>query len=113
MRELLKFRNLEERDSATVVERCRVLPSLPSPRFAPHRVLLGYMVNTGSRNSKKGPRDLRDVTCNKTQRCILRMSDSSVYKGSDKREVCQFSTSQYKARREVNNRDRRIQEISR
>jgi hypothetical protein len=35
MRELLKFRNLKERDCATVAERCRVLPPLPSPLFAP------------------------------------------------------------------------------
>jgi hypothetical protein len=78
MRELLKFRNLKERDCATVAERCRVLPSLPSHRFAPHRVFLGYAVNTGSRNSKKGPRDLSDVMHNSAQRCVLRMSDSSV-----------------------------------
>jgi hypothetical protein len=56
------------------------LPSLPSPLFAPHSVLLGYMVTTGSRNSKEGPRDLSDVTRNNTQHCVLRMSDSSVYK---------------------------------
>jgi hypothetical protein len=80
MRELIKFRNLEELDCATVVERCRVLPHLPSPRFASHPVLLGYAVATGSRNSKDGPRNLRDVTRNNTQRCVLRMSDSSVYK---------------------------------
>jgi hypothetical protein len=66
MRELLKFRNMEDRDCATVVERCRALPPLPSPRLAPHRALLGYAVNTGSRNSKEGPRDLRDVTRNNT-----------------------------------------------
>jgi hypothetical protein len=35
MRELLKFRNLKECDCATVAERCRVLPPLPSPLFAP------------------------------------------------------------------------------
>jgi hypothetical protein len=35
MRELLKFRNLKGRDFATVAERCRVLPPLPSPLFAP------------------------------------------------------------------------------
>jgi hypothetical protein len=34
MRELLKFRNLKERDCATVAERCCVLPPLPSPLFA-------------------------------------------------------------------------------
>jgi hypothetical protein len=35
MWELLKFRNLKERDCATVAERCCVLPPLPSPLFAP------------------------------------------------------------------------------
>jgi hypothetical protein len=30
MRELLKFRNLKERNCATVVERCRAAPCLPS-----------------------------------------------------------------------------------
>jgi hypothetical protein len=79
MRDLIKFRNLEERDCATVVERCRVLPPLPSPCFAPHRVLLGYAVTTGSCNSKEGPHDLLDVTHNNTQCCVLRKSDSSVY----------------------------------
>jgi hypothetical protein len=79
MRELLKFRNLEERDCATVVGCCRVLPLLPSPRFVPHRVLLGYAVTTGLRNSKEGPRDLRDVMRNDTQHCVFHMSDSSVY----------------------------------
>jgi hypothetical protein len=54
MRELLEFRNIKERHCATVVEHCRVLPPLPSPRFAPHRALLGYAVNTGSRNIRKG-----------------------------------------------------------
>jgi hypothetical protein len=34
MRELLKFRNLKESDCATVAERYRVLPPLPSPLFA-------------------------------------------------------------------------------
>jgi hypothetical protein len=74
MRELLKFRNLKERDCATVVS-----DVFPHPRFAPHRALLGYAVNNGLYNSKEGPRDLRDVTRNNTQRCVLRMSDSSVY----------------------------------
>jgi hypothetical protein len=35
MRELLKFRNLKELDCATVAERCRFLPPLSSPLFAP------------------------------------------------------------------------------
>jgi hypothetical protein len=35
MRELIKFRNLKKRDCATVVERCCILPPLPSPLFAP------------------------------------------------------------------------------
>jgi hypothetical protein len=91
MWELLIFRNLEERDRATVVERCRVSPPLPSPLFVPHRTLLGYAVNTGSRNTKEGPRDLRDVTRNDTQRCVLRMSDSSVYKRDNRRlSLCTY-----------------------
>jgi hypothetical protein len=44
MRKLLKSRNLKRRDCTTVVERCHVLPPLPSPIFAPHCVLLGYTV---------------------------------------------------------------------
>jgi hypothetical protein len=36
MRELIIFRNLKEPDCATVAERCRILPPLPSPLFAPH-----------------------------------------------------------------------------
>jgi hypothetical protein len=80
MRELIKFRNLKERDCATVPERCRVLPPLPSPLFAPHRVLLGYAVTAGSRNSREGPRDLSDVTRNSTRRCVLRMADSNFYR---------------------------------
>jgi hypothetical protein len=71
MWEMLKRRNLEERDCATVVECCHALPPLPSPRFALHHALLGYMVNTGSHSSKEGSRDLRNITCNNTQRCIL------------------------------------------
>jgi hypothetical protein len=73
MREVMKFRNLKERDCATVAERCRVLPPLPW-----FRVLLGYAVITWSRNSKEGQRDLSDITRNNTQRCVLRVSDSSV-----------------------------------
>jgi hypothetical protein len=91
MRELLKLRNLTERDCATVVERCRVLPPLSSPPFAPHRALLGYAVNTGSRNNKEKPRDIRDVTRNNTQRCVLRMSDSSFYR-RDWRQFSEFAT---------------------
>jgi hypothetical protein len=34
MREVMKFRNLKERDCATVAERRRILPPLPSPLFA-------------------------------------------------------------------------------
>jgi hypothetical protein len=63
MRELLKFRNLKERDCATVVS-----DVFPYSRFAPHRTLLGYAVNTGLRNSKEGPRDVRDVMRNNAQR---------------------------------------------
>jgi hypothetical protein len=74
MRELLKFRYLKERDCATVAERCRVLLPLSSLR-----VLLGYAVTIGSRNSKEGPRYLSDVTRNSTRRCVLCMSDFSVY----------------------------------
>jgi hypothetical protein len=31
MREVMKFRNLKERDCATVAERCRILPPYPFP----------------------------------------------------------------------------------
>jgi hypothetical protein len=79
MRELIKLKNLKKRDCATVVDRCRVLPPLPSPRFAPHLLLLGYAVTTGSRKSKEGTRDLHDIMRNNTQRCVLRVSDCSVY----------------------------------
>jgi hypothetical protein len=41
MQELIKIRNLKERDCATVAERFRVLPPLPS-----FRVLLGYDVTS-------------------------------------------------------------------
>jgi hypothetical protein len=75
MQELIKIRNLKERDCATVAERCRVLPPFPS-----FRVLLGYAVITWSRNGKEVRRDLSDLTRNNTQRCLLRMSDSSVDK---------------------------------
>jgi hypothetical protein len=72
----MTFRNLAERDCATVAERRRVLPLHPSPIFAP--VLLGYAVTIGSRNSKEGQTDLRDVTRNNTQSYVLRVLDSSV-----------------------------------
>jgi hypothetical protein len=75
MQELLKSRNLKKRNCATVVS-----DVFPYPRFTPHRMLLGYAITTGLHNSKEGPRDLRDVMCNNTQCCVLRMSDSSVYK---------------------------------
>jgi hypothetical protein len=45
MREVITFRKFKERDCATVAERYRVLPPLPS-----FRVLLGYVVTTWSRN---------------------------------------------------------------
>jgi hypothetical protein len=35
MREVIKFRNLKDRDCTTVAERYRVLPPIPSPLFAP------------------------------------------------------------------------------
>jgi hypothetical protein len=73
MWEVIKFRNLKERDCATVAEFCRVLPPLHS-----FRVLLGYAIITWSRNSKEGQSDLSDVTRNNTQRCVLRVSDSRV-----------------------------------
>jgi hypothetical protein len=53
MRELIKIRNLKERDCATVAERCRVLPLLPSPRFAPHRALLGCALTLDGATVKK------------------------------------------------------------
>jgi hypothetical protein len=78
MRELLKFRNLKERDCATVAEGCRTLP--PPLLIASLRVLLGYAVTAGSRNSREGPRDFSYVRRNSTQRCVLGMSGSSVHK---------------------------------
>jgi hypothetical protein len=65
MREVITFRNFKEGECATVAERCRVLPPLPS-----FRVLLGYAVITWSRNRKEGRRELSDVTRNNTQRCF-------------------------------------------
>jgi hypothetical protein len=47
----------------------RALPPLRS-RFPPHRALLGYAVNTGSRNSE-GSCDHRNDTHNNTQHCVL------------------------------------------
>jgi hypothetical protein len=53
MRELMKFRNLKERDCATVAERYRVLPPLPSPRFAPQCALLGCVVTLDGATVRK------------------------------------------------------------
>jgi hypothetical protein len=50
MRELLKFRNLKERDYATVVKRCRVSPPLPSCRT----VLLGSAVTLDGATIRMG-----------------------------------------------------------
>jgi hypothetical protein len=87
MWELMKFRNLMERDCATVAERCRVLPPLPSPRFA-LLCVARLRSNTWWRNSKVGPHNLSDVTRNSTQRCALRMSDSSVYRRDWRQSSC-------------------------
>jgi hypothetical protein len=76
MRGVITFRNLKERDCATVAERCRAMPPLPSPLFASRVARLRG--DTGWRNSKEGPRNLSDVTRNSTRRRVLRMSDSSV-----------------------------------
>jgi hypothetical protein len=59
MQEVIKIRNLKERDCATVAERCRVLPPLPS-----FRMLLGYAVITWSHNSRKD--DVTSVTSRAT-----------------------------------------------
>jgi hypothetical protein len=53
MRKLLKFINLEECDCATVAKRCRILPPLPSPRFAPHHALLGYAITLDGATVRK------------------------------------------------------------
>jgi hypothetical protein len=53
MRELIKFRNLKERDCATVVKRYCVLPPLPSPRSAPHHALLGCAVSLDGATVRK------------------------------------------------------------
>jgi hypothetical protein len=54
MRGLLKFRNLKERDCATVAERYRILPPIPSPRFVPHRALVGCAVTLDGPTVRKG-----------------------------------------------------------
>jgi hypothetical protein len=89
MREVIEFRNLKERDCATVAERRRVLPLHPSPIFA--TVLLGYAVTIGSRNSKEGQSDLSDVKRNYTERCFLRVSDSSVDRRDRRQCSCSIS----------------------
>jgi hypothetical protein len=86
MRELLKFRNLNKRDCGTVAS-----DVFPYPCFAPLRVLLGYAVTTGLLNSKEGPRDLLDVMRNNTEYCVLRMSESSVYKSEKKKQSQQYT----------------------
>jgi hypothetical protein len=53
MQQLLKFRNLKECDCATVAERYRVLPFLPSPCFAPHRAVLGCAVTLDGATVRK------------------------------------------------------------
>jgi hypothetical protein len=53
---------------------------LPSLTLSSLRVLLGYAVTAGSRNSREGPPAISDIMRNNTQHCVLRMSDSSVYK---------------------------------
>jgi hypothetical protein len=47
------------------------LTSPPFPRSAPHHVLLGYAVNTGSRISKEASSDLHNITRDNTQCCVL------------------------------------------
>jgi hypothetical protein len=59
MREVIKFRNIKERDCATVAERCRVLRPLPL-----FRVLLGYAVITWSPTVRKD--DVTSVTSRAT-----------------------------------------------
>jgi hypothetical protein len=49
----------------------RALPPLPSPRFAPHRALLDYAAKTGSRNSKVGSHDFRDIVIQGSRRYEL------------------------------------------
>jgi hypothetical protein len=73
----------------------RVLHPHPSPRYAPYRSLLGYAFNTGSRNSMEGPRDLRDVTRNNTQRCLL--PHLRLRHLQERLKAVHFSTSQYEA----------------
>jgi hypothetical protein len=64
MRELLKRKNLEMR-LRNSSDQCVPLPSL---RSAPR--VIGDPVNDRSRNSKEGSHDLRDFTCNSTQRRV-------------------------------------------
>jgi hypothetical protein len=66
MWELLKFRNLKERDCATVGERCLAL--------------LGCAVTLDGATVRKDHVTSVTVTRNSTRRCVLRMSDSSVYR---------------------------------
>jgi hypothetical protein len=49
-----------------------------SRRTSVYSSLPGYAVSIGSRNSKEGQTDLRDVTRNNTQSYVLRVVDSSV-----------------------------------
>jgi hypothetical protein len=53
MRELLKFRNLKERDCATLAQCCRILPFFPSPCFVPYRALLGCVVTLDGATVRK------------------------------------------------------------
>jgi hypothetical protein len=76
------YLNIQRRDVVVllcILWRNRPMRS-PSLTLSSLRVLLGYAVTAGSRNSREGPRDLSDVTLNSTRRCVLRMSDSSVYR---------------------------------
>jgi hypothetical protein len=59
-----QFRNLKERDCATVTERYHVLPPLPSPRFAPHCALLGCAVKLDGATVSKD--HVTSVTSRKT-----------------------------------------------
>jgi hypothetical protein len=72
MRELLKFRNLKERDCATVAERCRALP--PSLPLSSLRVLLGYAVTAGLRNSRE------DHVTSATSRATVHNAAFSAYR---------------------------------
>jgi hypothetical protein len=119
MRALLKFRNIKERDCATVAQRCRVLPPLPSPLFAPHRALLAHAINTGSRNNKS------HVTPMTSRATIHNAAFSACQTPAFIRVTAEKSTSLVRASMkleekcmqwisyEVNNSGRRIQELSR